>query len=75
MSLPLLACLAIAVLALGDMFYGRFVARQYRLDDGAVTPAAAVNDGVDFVPTRPFYWCGSAPSCRPCWCSGRRAGV
>jgi carbon starvation protein len=58
MSLPLLAGLAIAVLALGYTFYGRFVARQYRLDDSAVTPAVAVNDGVDFVPTGPFYLLG-----------------
>ena len=58
MTLPLLATLAIAVLVLGYTFYGGFVARQYRLDDGAVTPAVAVNDGVDFVPTRPFYLLG-----------------
>jgi carbon starvation protein len=58
MSLPLMACVAVAVLALGYNFYGQFVARQYRLDDGAVTPAMAVNDGIDFVPTRPFYLLG-----------------
>jgi carbon starvation protein len=57
-SLPLLACLAVAVLALGYTFYGSFVARQYGLDDGAVTPAVAINDGIDFVPTRPFYLLG-----------------
>jgi carbon starvation protein len=58
MTLPLLAALAVAVLGLGYTFYGRFIARQYRLDDGAVTPAVAVNDGIDFVPTRPFYLLG-----------------
>jgi carbon starvation protein len=57
-SLPLLACLAVAVLALGYTFYGSFVARQYGLDDSAVTPAVALNDGIDFVPTRPFYLLG-----------------
>src|SRR5829696_7395251 len=55
MSLPLLAALVVAVLALGYRFYGGFVARQYRLDPGARTPATQVNDGVDFVPTKPFY--------------------
>jgi carbon starvation protein len=58
MSLPLLAILTIALLALGYSFYGRFIAAQYRLDDGVVTPAVAVNDGIDFVPTKPFYLLG-----------------
>jgi carbon starvation protein len=55
MSLPLLALLVLVVLALGYRFYGGFVARQYRLDGTAVTPAQRHNDGVDFVPTRPVY--------------------
>ncbi|MEO8755767.1 MAG: carbon starvation CstA family protein, partial [Casimicrobiaceae bacterium] len=58
MTLPLLALLAIVVLYLGYTFYGGFIARQYRLDDARVTPAVAINDGVDFVPTRPFYLLG-----------------
>ncbi len=55
MTLPLLASLVIIALALGYRFYGGFVARQYRLDDQATTPAERHNDGVDFVPTRPVY--------------------
>lgn len=55
MSLPLLATIVIAVLALGYRFYGGFVARQYRLDPGTQTPAHRLRDGVDFVPTKPFY--------------------
>jgi carbon starvation protein len=58
MTLPLLALLTMTVLALGYTVYGRFIARQYRLDDGAVTPAVALEDGIDFVPTRPFYLLG-----------------
>lgn len=58
MTLPLLATITLAVLALGYTWYGRFVARQYALDDARVTPAVAVNDGVDFVPTRRFYLLG-----------------
>jgi carbon starvation protein len=56
----------LALLALGFIFwlvfgyfaYGRWVARQFRLDDANQTPANAVNDGEDFVPTRPFYLFG-----------------
>jgi carbon starvation protein len=58
MSLPLLALGVIALLALGYRYYGGFVARQYNLDPSAQTPAVAVNDGVDFVPTQPFYLLG-----------------
>src|SRR5215216_6041378 len=58
MSLPLLAAVAIAVLALGYRFYGRFVAHQYRLDPSEATPAHRLADGVDFVPTKPFYLFG-----------------
>jgi carbon starvation protein len=58
MSLPLLALLVLAALALGYTVYGRFVARQYALDDARPTPAERLEDGVDFVPTRPFYLMG-----------------
>ena len=58
MTLPLLAVLTLTVLALGYTWYGRFVARQYALDDARTTPAVAVNDGIDFVPTRRFYLLG-----------------
>jgi len=55
MSLPVLALLILVVLAVGYHLYGGFVARQYRLDPAATTPAQRVNDGVDFVPTEPVY--------------------
>lgn len=58
MTLPLLALLVIAALALGYTVYGRFIARQYALDDARRMPAEEVNDQVDFVPTRPFYLLG-----------------
>ena len=58
MSLPLIAGLFLVLLALGYHFYGGFIARQYNLDDGAVTPAHAKQDGVDFIPTKPFYLLG-----------------
>ncbi len=58
MTLPAIAAATVALLALGYRFYGRLVARQYGLDDGRATPAVTVNDGMDFVPTRPFYLLG-----------------
>ena len=58
MSLPLLAGAILVLLGLGYRFYGRFIAAQYAIDDARPTPAALKNDGVDFVPTRPFYLLG-----------------
>jgi carbon starvation protein len=58
MSLPVVALCVITVLVLGYRFYGRFVARQYNLRSTADTPAHRLEDGVDFVPTRPFYLFG-----------------
>lgn len=58
MALPLLAIAVLTVLVLGYRFYGRFVARQYALAPNVVTPAHTRNDGVDFVPTKPFYLFG-----------------
>jgi carbon starvation protein len=34
------------------------VARQFVLDDARTTPAHELNDGVDYIPTRPFYLFG-----------------
>jgi carbon starvation protein len=54
-SLAILAVAFLSVLVVGYRLYGRWIARQFDLDDGRRTPAHEVNDGVDFVPTRPFY--------------------
>lgn len=58
MSLLVLAVITMFVLTVGYFAYGTYIARQYRLDDSATTPAVARADGVDFVPTRPFYLLG-----------------
>lgn len=58
MELPALAACVVAVLVLGYRFYGRWVSRQFSLDDSVVTPANRKADGVDFVPTKPFYLFG-----------------
>ncbi len=57
-SLVALALITMAVLTAGYLLYGSFIARQYRLDDSRLTPAHEKNDGVDFIPTRPFYLLG-----------------
>lgn len=58
MSLPLLAASVVAVLVIGYRFYGRFISRQFNLATSPDTPAHRLADGVDFVPTRPFYLFG-----------------
>lgn len=58
MELAVIALVVMAILVTGYLLYGTFLARQYRLDDARVTPAVARNDGIDFVPTRPFYLLG-----------------
>jgi len=55
MSLSLLAVGFIVLLVAGYRLYGGWVARQFRPDDARETPAHRFKDGVDFVPTRPFY--------------------
>jgi carbon starvation protein len=58
MQLTLIAIVFLAVIALGYWLYGSWIARLMRLDASATTPANEMNDGVDFVPTRPFYLFG-----------------
>src|SRR5215210_2632170 len=58
MNLALLALVFLVLLTLAYRLYGGWVARQFVIDDSRITPAHRVNDGVDFVPTRPFYLFG-----------------
>lgn len=58
MALPILALLTMAALAAGYFLYGRFLAGRYGLDPRRKTPAVERADGVDFVPTKPFYLLG-----------------
>jgi carbon starvation protein len=57
-SLPLLGAIVLVALVLGYTLYGRYIAGLLRLDDARRTPAEELNDGVDFVPTKPFYLLG-----------------
>jgi len=56
--LTLLAVVFLAWLVLGYFGYGRWIAKQFALDDRRTTPANDLNDGEDYVPTRPFYLFG-----------------
>lgn len=58
MSLPLLALIFLVLLALAYRLYGGWVARQFVIDDARTTPAHTLNDGIDYVPVRPFYLFG-----------------
>ena len=58
MSLPILVIGVLAVLAIGYRLYGRWLGRTLALDDARETPAHTQEDGVDFVPARPFYLFG-----------------
>ncbi|MDH5627115.1 MAG: carbon starvation protein A, partial [Candidatus Krumholzibacteria bacterium] len=55
MPLALLAIAFMTLLVVAYRLYGGWVAKQFQLDDSTETPAHAQADGVDFVPTRPFY--------------------
>jgi carbon starvation protein len=56
--LTILAVAFLAWLVLGYFGYGRWIAKQFVLDDRRATPAHELNDGADYVPTRPFYLFG-----------------
>lgn len=56
--LAIIAVVFLTWLVFGYFSYGKWVAKQFELDDSRETPANKVNDGEDFVPTRPFYLFG-----------------
>ncbi|HEX8169608.1 MAG TPA: carbon starvation CstA family protein [Thermoanaerobaculia bacterium] len=58
MQLTLIAVVFLAVIALSYRLYGSWIARLVRVDAGTITPAHVNEDGVDFVPTKPFYLFG-----------------
>ena len=58
MQLTLIAVVFLTVIALAYKLYGSWIARLMGLDDAVPTPARTMEDGVDFVPTKPFYLFG-----------------
>ncbi len=47
-------CIAIVLLVLGYLFYGKFTERVFGADPGRATPATYMADGVDYVPMKPW---------------------
>jgi carbon starvation protein len=59
MSAVVLIVVAFSAFALGYTLYSRFIGeRVFRLDPTFQTPAHELEDGIDFVPTRPFVLWG-----------------
>ena len=56
--LTLIAIVFLVWLVFGYFGYGRWISKQFQLDDRRPTPAHELNDGEDYVPTRPFYLFG-----------------
>jgi carbon starvation protein len=56
--LTLIAIVFLVWLVFGYFGYGRWIAKQFQLEDERPTPAHELNDGEDYVPTRPFYLFG-----------------
>ena len=55
MNLALLAVGFLLFIGAAYRLYGRWVASRFQVDDSRPTPAVTQEDGVDYVPTRPFY--------------------
>lgn len=58
MSAILILIIAIVVLALGYVFYGSWLAKQWGVDPNRETPAHTSYDGKDFVPANPAVLMG-----------------
>ena len=58
MSALVILLLAIALLALGYIFYGSWLAKQWGVDPAKETPAHTSYDGKDFVPANPAVLLG-----------------
>lgn len=53
MSGVLILLIGIVCLSLGYLFYGRWLEKTWGVDPSRPTPAVEINDGVDYVPTKP----------------------
>jgi len=58
MQLTLIAVVFLAAIALAYHWYGAWISRLMGLDASATTPAHELKDGIDYVPTKPFYLFG-----------------
>lgn len=53
MNIALILVIGLAIFWLGYRFYARFICRVFDEDDNRETPACSMEDGVDYVPTKP----------------------
>ena len=58
MSIAIIAAVFIVLISTAYISYGRWISRLLTIDNQRTTPAHAVNDGEDFVPTKRFYLFG-----------------
>lgn len=58
MNAAVLLVIAFAVFFLAYRFYGSFIAALFEENDSNQTPAAALKDDVDYVPTKPLVLFG-----------------
>lgn len=58
MNAMLVLLIAIVVLALGYVFYGGWLAKQWGVEPNRPTPAHELEDGVDYVPAAPYVVLG-----------------
>ena len=52
MNAVILVVISIVLFLVAYLFYGRYLAKTLKIDPKAVTPAHAMNDGIDYVPTK-----------------------
>lgn len=58
MNAGYLLIVAIPLFLIAYMLYGNYISRVFRESDKNVTPAVAMDDGVDYVPTKPLVLFG-----------------
>ena len=58
MNALILLLIAAVVLVCGYVFYGGWLAKQWGIDDSNITPAHTMEDGVDYVPAKPYVVIG-----------------
>lgn len=54
MNIAIVLIFSLAIIILGFIFYSRYISKILGIDASRPTPAVTINDGVDFVPTKPI---------------------
>ncbi|MBI4809987.1 MAG: carbon starvation protein A, partial [Ignavibacteriales bacterium] len=58
MNIAIVLIFSFAIIILGFLFYSRYISKIIGIDSARPTPAVTINDGVDFVPTKPLVLFG-----------------